>query len=252
MGWQIVKHSFLMLWRNLSNALLVSVGPAILAILISGLALAFSGVTPQMLTFGLVTGNLPGQAVLVLVFVLIVMVFAISWIAVSWHRFILLEDYPGVLPAIANRPVWTYAGLSMLLGLIMLGALLPFVIVASIVTAIVGNTAVPSLIVGIAGGIYFTYFWLRTALILPALSVGAPLAIRAAWTVTGAASMPILQAASILVVINVLGSMFIGAVSAGVIGFIIEMAFSWITLMAGTSILTTLYGVLVEKRELPA
>jgi hypothetical protein len=135
MGWQIVKHSFLMLWRNLANALKVSVGPVILAIVISGLALSFSGASPAMLAYGMVSGELPASAALALVFVLIVMVFAFAWIAVSWHRFILLEEYPGLLPAIANRPIWTYAGLSVLLGLVMLAALLPFAIVATTSTA---------------------------------------------------------------------------------------------------------------------
>jgi hypothetical protein len=251
MGWQIVKHSFLMLWRNLSDALKVSVGPVVIAVLVSGIALTVSGITPEMVVFGMTTGELPASAMLGVLFVLLVMVFAFAWIAVSWHRFVLLEEYPGLLPSIGNRPIWPYAGMSILLAMAMLLALLPALFVAAMIGNIAGQGAVVSALLGIAVGVYFTYLWLRTALVLPALSVGHPLKISEAWRITGQLSAPILQAAAIVVTINVLGSSLIGAVSGGVIGVVIETTFSWVTLMAGTSVLTTLYGVLIEKRELP-
>lgn len=252
MGWQIVKHSLLMLWRNLSDALKVSVGPVVLAVILAGVTLSTSGATPQMLVFGVTTGNLPGSVALALMLVLLIMVLTLASIAVSWHRFILLEEYPGLLPTIGQRPIWTYAGWSMVLGLAMMVALVPALVVAGILGNIAGQGAIISALLGIALGIYFTFLWLRTALILPAISVGRPIRITEAWTVTGRLSGPIFQAAGILVTINVIGSSLLGAISGGVVGIAVELLFSWITLMVGTSILTTLYGVLVEKRDLPA
>ena len=30
----------------------------------------------------------------------------LSWVAVTWHRFILLEEYPAYFPAVTGRPIW--------------------------------------------------------------------------------------------------------------------------------------------------
>ncbi len=252
MGWQIVRHSLMLLFRNLPQALRVSIGPILIAALLSTAALMMGGVHEHITGIMLDGAAVPNSVVLAFLFVLLVMVFAFAWIAVSWHRFVLLEEYPGLLPAIGDRPIWPYAGRSALLGLLLLLAMLPALVIAGLVTGLFGNARIIQSIVGLAVGVLFSYLWLRLALILPAVAVGNRMRIAEAWAVTAPVSSTILQTAAVLVALNVLASLFAELFGIGLIGLIVQVMISWITLMAGTSILTTLYGILVERRELPA
>ncbi|MCC5974566.1 MAG: hypothetical protein JJT81_10995 [Rubellimicrobium sp.] len=252
MGWQIVKHSLSMLFRNLGNALKVSVGPILLAILLSTVALALTGISPEALALSIQGGVLPPGAIMAFAFVFVVMIFTFAWVAVAWHRFILLEEYPGILPALGDRPIWAYAGRSLGLGLLMLLVMLPVILISGSIVGIFGSGRVVGAVMGFGVGLVFTFLWLRLALILPAIAVGKPMKLAESWSVTRDWSGHILNAAAILVVLNVMASLVTGILGFGIIGMLAELAISWITLMAGTSILTTLYGILVEKRALPA
>ena len=82
MGPRLVFHSFQLLFRNLSDALKVSVFPIVLGTLLSIAAFSVSGVTPEMIVMASLTGALPPSALLAVIFVLVVMLFSFSWIAV--------------------------------------------------------------------------------------------------------------------------------------------------------------------------
>jgi len=58
----------------------------------------------------------------------------------------------------------------------------------------------------------------------------------------------------LLVLINVVPDLLISGIILGVpvIGFIISIMLSWLTMMLGISILTTIYGHVIEGRDLPA
>jgi hypothetical protein len=251
MAWLIIRHSFELLFRNLGNALKVSVGPVLLVAIFSTLVILTLGMSADDLMLTLANGAVGGAFVLAFLMVLVAILFASAWIAVAWHRFILLEEYPGLLPAIAERPIVTYAIRSILLGLLMILALIPAVIVIGIIAQILGPES-PLVIAafGFAIGVYFSYFWLRLAIILPATAVGKSMRLTEAWAATAGLSGPILGASAILVALNVGITGIVGALSGGVISIIIEIAVNWVTLMIGTSILTTIYGNAVEGRPL--
>ena len=135
MGARLVIHSFQLLIRNFADALKVSVFPIVVGVLLGIAAFSVSGITPEVIMMASVTGSLPPGGLLALLFVLIMMLFVFSWIAVGWHRFVLLEEYPGYVPAVTDRPIWPYVlrtmGLALLLLLVMavlsgvLGMVLP-------------------------------------------------------------------------------------------------------------------------------
>jgi hypothetical protein len=50
--------------------------------------------------------------------------------------------------------------------------------------------------------------------------------------------------------LNVGVAVITGAIFQGPVGVFVDIIVNWTTLMVGTSILTTLYGVVVEKRTL--
>jgi hypothetical protein len=251
LAWQIVRHSFMLLFGNLGDALKVSVGPVLCVVVFGFLTILIIGGSADQMVFDLTTGTIAAPLALGLLMLVLAVVLASAWIAVAWHRFILLAEYPGLMPAIADRPIMTYAVRSFLLGLVMILALVPAVIATGILAQVFGPD-IPAVmfLLGFALGVYFSFFWLRIAIILPAIAIGKTMTLSQAWAATSPLSSAILGASAILVALNFGVSGIVGALSGGVIAIIIEIAVNWVTLMIGTSILTTIYGNAVEGRPL--
>lgn len=253
MGWLIVKHSFSLVFRNFGYALRVSVGPVLIATALVYLMILITGFTPAWATTSLMLGRVPTSLVMVGLIAVLAYLIVATWIAVAWHRFILLEDYPGFLPALSVPTIMTYIGKSVVIGLLLFLALIPTSLVAGLGLAMLGLTqnALASLVLGFFLGLILTFVWLRLAIVLPGVAVAKPMGIRDAWTVTKPVSDDIISAAAILVAINtgvsVLVDFFlpVGWLYVGVM-----FVLSWITMMVGISLLTTLYGHLIEKRPL--
>lgn len=254
MGWRIVRHSFILLSRNFSDALRVSIGPLLIGGALIYVALSVMGTSPQSILLSPQSSDDAGAAALVVLFALLIGLFVLSWIAVAWHRLILKEEYPGLIPTLNSAHVLPYIGRSIVLALLMTVILLPVAAVAGVVLSALGliNSALAGLVIGFAMGLFFTFVWLRVALVLPATAINEPISIREAWTLSNPASSDILSASVILVGLNIV----VGAVleiffGPTLIGFIVNLGVSWVTLMIGTSVLTTLYGHLVQGRPLP-
>ncbi len=253
MGWLIVKHSFSLVFRNFGYALRVSVGPVLIATALVYLMILITGFTPAWATTSLMLGRVPTSLVMVGLIAVLAYLIVATWIAVAWHRFILLEDYPGFLPALLVPTIMTYIGKSAVIGILLFLALIPTSLVAGLGLALLGLTqnALASLVLGFFLGLILTFVWLRLAIVLPGVAVAKPMGIRDAWTATKPVSDDIISAAAILVAINtgvsVLVDFFlpVGWLYVGVM-----FGLSWITMMVGISLLTTLYGHLIEKRPL--
>ncbi len=182
---------------------------------------------------------------------------AFVWIAVAWHRYILLDEVPeGQFPAFNSSRMLSYAGYSILVGVI--GLVLSFV-----VTAVVGLVAVPLL--GIVGGVITGLLGLAALLIvgyrlgpiLPASAVGKPLTIGQAWAATNGANVPIIilavisAGAALIIDIPAFVLMLAGPIG-GFLALLWTLATGWVKMLVGVSILTTLYGHYVEQRAIPA
>ena len=254
MGWRIVRHSFILLFWNFSDALKVSIGPLLIGGALIVVALYVTGISPQSILLAPQTSEDAGAAALVVLFALLVGLFVLSWVAVAWHRFILKEEYPGLMPMLNSAHVLPYIGRSVVLALLMTLILLPVAAIAGIVLSALGliNSALGGLVVGFAMGLFFTFVWLRVALVLPATAINQPISIRDAWTLSIPASSDILSASVILVGLNfVVGAILELFFGQSAIGLVVNLSVSWVTLMIGTSVLTTLYGHLVQGRPLP-
>ncbi len=253
MGWQIVRHSFVLLFGNFAEALKVSAGPVLIGAVAVVLLGALFGASPMLLAGPAdATGVDAATAFLALAAVLVYL-FVISWIAVAWHRFILLEDYPSALLRLRGLPVLAYAGRAVLVALVLVLAAVPVVLVMAALTAGLGLGASPgaAVLLSFVIGVVFTFLWLRIALVLPATAVGRPFGIREAWQASARASGDILQATFIVVGLNALATLAAQLLfGIGVLALAANLLISWITLMVGTSLLTTLYGHLVEGRDL--
>ncbi len=264
MSWQIVKHAFSMVFGNLSDAIkaslvpiLVAVAAILIAVVVFKMPLSMvsgSGDPAQMMMM-----TPPASAYLGLLLIIVVYVFVFGWIAVTWHRYVLLEEYPASVPAISGRPIWSYIGKSILIGLLIGLVSIPLVFVIGLLGAGVsmggggmGGAMVVGAIVGLIIGAILSWIWFRTAIVLPGTAIGKPMKIGEGWRATAALSGTIFKTTLIIVALNVVATLVVSLVSAGIpiIGAILNLGVTWVTLMVGASLLTTLYGHVVEGRPL--
>ena len=251
MGWEIVRHSFAMLFRNLGKALRISVGPFLIGLVVSFLILGVFGSNLDALPQDIEQGQLPPELALAVLLIVLVFSFVSAWIAVAWHRFILLEDYPGLLPPLAGRPVWRYIGKTILLVcviiLVTIPALIVFTLFNSVLMYPVSIFIQSILTLGLA--LYVGNMWFRFAIVLPATAIARPMRFGEAWRATAPYGNAILGTCVILFLINT-GISLVSASLPPPLAGLLGLATSWITIMLGISILTTLYGVIVERRTL--
>jgi len=262
MGGKIVEHSFRLLFRNLSDALKISVGPYLIAIVLSAIVLLVTAVPLDVALMALREGGqhqIPGGplALLGMLLVMLIVLFVSGWVGVSWHRFILREEYPAILPSLSDKPIWPYVGKTLLLGIVIVVISIPVGLVLGLTAAaLIGGpdaagAPVAGFAVGLILGSFLSWLWLRWGLILPATAVARPMTMSESWNATRPLSGAIFTALLILVALNLVVSLVVGLVLGdNIVSAIISLVIDWISLMIGISILTTLYGHIVEGRPI--
>lgn len=253
MGWKIVAHSFALLFRNLTEALKVSIGPFALAIVFGALAVVMAGGGPQSVLLAMDGGEAAPAVALALLAAMMAVVVASAWVAIAWHRFVLVEEYPGLLPKIPSGVLGGYIWRSFTLGLMMVFIAIPLSAIAGIVLGLTGLSGfvLAEMAASFAVATALSYLWLRLAIVLPAIALGRPMNLPQAWAAGSPHAGEILKAAAILVAVNLVGSRILALLPLpDLLGLAAQLVLTWVTMMAGTSILTSLYGVLIEKRSL--
>ncbi|NOD33336.1 hypothetical protein GS632_02195 [Ruegeria sp. HKCCD7296] len=253
LGWQIFVHSVRMVFGNLKQVLQITVGPAVIAtIAIVALFLAL-GIPLEALDEN--AGELPpgttAGSILIFMFVLLVVLLGtMFWIAVSWHRFILLEEYPtGVLPTFRFDRILAYFGRFLMLGILMAIAFIPM----SLVVAVLGESlAWLSLIILISYTVFLVICFFRLSIILPAAAIGSPISLKDAWSNTTGVGPSILVLLVVAFLFQVLVQLVFTALAIiPVVGVLLTVFFGTLILpMINVSIFTTMYGVFFEKRQL--
>lgn len=260
MAWNIVQHAFRMVFGNLSQALKVSLVPFGLLVLFGFIVFSVSGVPLSGFgteaTYDAISRS-PALSLLLLLCLSAFAFFVMGWVAVSWHRFILLEEYTTLIPASRGRPIWTYVWRSFVLGFLVSLIALPLLFIVGLfigpaAAAGVSGFSFFALVMGFIVGIVLTYFWFRWAVILPSTAVGKPMGLSEAWSQTAAISSTIFQTAVIVTALKIAASTLVSLfyVALPLVAFACDLVVNWATLMVGVSILTTLYGHVVEGRPL--
>jgi len=253
LGWQIFAHSVRMVFGNLKQVLQITVGPALLAtIVVVGLVLAM-GVPLAAFdenASDLPPGVSPGSFIFLVLVLMIVVSVVMFWIAVSWHRFILLEEYPsGIFPTFRFDRILAYFGRGLLLGLLMIVAYIPLMI---IFLGLAGNMALVAVIVAVLYVLFMIVCFYRLTVILPAAAIGKPVSLGEAWASTKGTAGSIL----ILLIVAALFQIVVQLIFAllafiPVLGVLLTVFFGILVLpMINVSIFTTMYGVFIEKRSL--
>lgn len=253
MGIQIFLHALRLVLDNWRAALRIS-GPLLL--LVSLPSIVFSlfvlrQVQPE--NSAAILGLLLALSPLAFVSGVIIL----PWIAVGWHRLILLDEVPtGLFPKFSARRIFAYFGYSLVIGLLAMMA-------ASVVGGISALVLVPLLhavgailagILAIGVALVITY---RMAPILPEVALDRPTSLggsfRSSTISIGTILVLALVSAIAEYLVDLPSSVLIGLPGVGtVLASLWQLATWWLKLLVGVSIITTLYGHYVEGRPLPA
>ena len=250
----IIAHALRMLifetgttLRVISPALILVIGSSLLALYLAPDALQALTSDPQEMV-------LPDPTNASLFFLLILAGLAgYVLMAILWHRHVLLSgmERDGVMRPSA-RVFFSYLGRAILVGLAQLAVALPVTLGMGVLASLGGGSALLVTLTGILGGIIFAWIALRISLVLPAAAVDARMTIPDSWEATKPMSQTLWGVALLLAGLNLfffaVGSLLpSGQITMALLGqqvlFIVEG-------LIFVSVLTTLYGHLVEGRSL--
>ncbi|EBA16988.1 hypothetical protein RSK20926_08462 [Roseobacter sp. SK209-2-6] len=241
MGWKIFSHSVFLLNHNLRDALRIS-SPLIATMLLNlflGGAMAIDNLeagTPQDTGPNLLLTLLSAIAGL--------------WVAVAWHRFVLLEEHGGSLPNFHGARMLSYFFVILLMTVVLAlaGA------VAGAVGAMLFGSSTPLFsIVVLAIVVSAMWIFYRLSPLLPAAALGKYMRVKRAWEATSEISGAVLAAALLLIFFSILSgaaALLVMFQVSILIGVIMIAVLQWAYTMVGISILTTIYGIAIEGRDI--
>jgi hypothetical protein len=251
-GLQILMHSIRQVIGNLDGAIKVSLVPYGIQALAGTLLL---GGAMGMARSGGPGAGMAGLGFGWFVFVLVLLVTSL-WIAVGWHRYILLNERPtGFVPVFDAERIFAYFLRSLGYGILL-------ILIAMVLGLVVGGLLSPLVTNGRVG-----LFMILSALLiqlplvllsfrftagLPGAALGQGTDFMAGWQATSGATMDIAVLSVIVVVANLALTLIDVYVFGGlwILSLIWGLLVGWLVTMVGISILTTLYGHYVEKRPL--
>ena len=177
-----------------------------------------------------------------------------AWIAVRWHRFVLMEERPsGAVPPWNGALVRAYLVRSLKIALVVLAAGIGLSLALLVVLLLPPGIAAP---LATAGGLLLTVALiavsLRIGLSLPAAALGRRTSTAESWRETAPASGAILVLAAIDGTAGLRRRNPDGRSRAarGATARRGSLLVGWAQLMLSVAVLTTLYGHLVEGRAL--
>jgi len=247
-GVQIFMHSLHQVTGNLEGALRVSLLPYALQIAAS---LVLAGRMESLADLGDAGGGI-GIGILLTGIVVVV---TSLWIAVAWHRFILLDERTaGLVPAFHGPLVWGYFLRSLgYAAIVVVGAMVLGAIVSLLFGGLMkGSMVLLVVVTGVFVYLPLTIAMLRLASVLPGAALGSQhdflAGLRATEGRTGEIAVLAVIAVGARVVLVLLGVKLFA--SLPILGFAWDAVMGWFVTMVGVSILTTLYGHYVEGRPL--
>lgn len=234
--------------NNLGDALRISAilyfGPAIVSMLLLALTGNLSGTSRDAGDMALATA------------LLIISGAAILWVAVAWHRYILLDEKPaGLLPEFHGSRILSYFGYGFGIGVISLVVSLVLRIVLTILAIITRSSPIVLILTMVATLFVVLVLNYRLSAILPGAALGRRVTLKAAWKATAGASGGIMVLAIVsalaAVAVDLPGLLLISTGWGALLGQVWSILTGWLKVMVAVSILTTLYGHFIEKRPLP-
>lgn len=254
MSFRIFLHSFRQVFGNLSGALKVS-GVLMLVQFAVFLTIGRSMPTDEAgMRQLMMQGEMPWGRIFLGGLVTTVLWL---WIVVGWHRYILLNEQPRLVPAFRPDRMLGYFGKSLLVGLILLPlALIVGFVAGSIASGMVqgGGNVIPALVaMGLIVYVPLAVVAMRLGTMLPGAALEPGVPVFSGWEATRGATFTILGVVVLTggfaLLLEFVGMRIFGEPVSGP-ALVYELVKQWIIALVGASILTTLYGHYIEKRPI--
>lgn len=255
MAFRIVRHVILVVLDNFEVALKVGLLPVLL-----GQALMFAAAHYSYSYMGNGMGIGMGRVSLLFLLAIVLNGILMAWVAVSWHRYVLLEEEPaGWFPPLPPT-LWSYIKaviLLVLLGILVgIAVSLALTLGSALLLPVLSGVSevVAAAILGMIGiplGLFIAVAYFRVATILPARAVGDDLSVGEAWDKTRPWAWTLLGVLFVLAALQFLISLILQlAAGFGVAQVIGGVVVSFASILINVSLLTTIYGVAIEGRQL--
>ena len=260
-GYLLLRHIVQQVFGNLGAAARITILPIFLGYAISGLILyALLGPVffeliqqqaagaPNPFETEAEVAAFAGRMFLALALCLPVLLIFYGWAAVGWHRYILLEESA---TGIAARWKWaqvkSYVGaiLRMFLMLFLAGLGLGFIV--GVILTIVPSPGLAQALT-IAMNIAFTWISARIGLVLPSAALSNYMKLGDSWAATAPVSGSIILPIIVLPIGFTILFTVVGFVP--VVGIALILVLVWLQTLMNLALLTTLYGNLIEGRQL--
>ena len=243
-GWFIFLHAVQMVLRNWREAMKIGLLPVGLMVVLVYFLLSSTGMSVSA------TSGQPrldvGQVNAGVFFLLaVIWVFILLWVFVSWHRFVLLEEYPqGWIPPLRPDRILAYFAQSLIVGFAIILMMMPLGL-----AFLLGPVGV---LIFVVGAFLILVIGYRFLVMLPAAAIGKPLSMGAAWEDTRGASGAIVLMLILVGLVQVGTDIVVALAMAAsvVLGLVVQMATAMILMLVNVSLLTTLYGHFVQGRPI--
>lgn len=254
-SWAIFKHAVRMVFENFGDALRVT-GVLYVAIFAAQVVLVGSLMLDNAaMQAAMTSGTMPWGAMGL--YFLIAIVCSI-WAVIGWHRYVLLEERPSFVPKLLPANMFGYFWRTIVVTLIVIvpsaiaGGLAG--VVGGLVGAMVGGMGAAAMVAAfgsVAGMAIALIIVYRLSPLFPSVALGNAMGFGEAWAKLKGKNKMLIA----LAVISTIAALVLSiptflfdptSVAAQAYAFVI----GWVQLTVGAGIVTTLYGVYVEGREL--
>lgn len=249
LGWQMFVHSVRLVFANLGAAFRVSL--ALYAISVA-IQYGIQGTLTKSISAGGfdATEMIKATGALKLFVMSLLSVLISIWIAIGWHRYVLLQETPvGWLPVWPGIRILGYFWRTILIFLLIVAVSLVVGFVVGLLAAAIPAFQVflPFVFIGIGAIGFF-----RLSPVLPATALGNRMTLRDAWTATSGHNGSILLLALLAVVASVFLQLptIVSGDPFSLISQIYTVVVGWFATIISVSLLTTIYGHFVEGRPI--
>jgi hypothetical protein len=204
-------------------------------------------------------GELGSYFLFVFVVVLVAML-GFSSVAVAWHRYILLDEVPqGMAKLRVDGTVWRYFGNLFLISVMIFLAALPLSLLMIPLMAM--NAAVAFMGILLYSTLILTPIFYRMSIKLPAIALGrkdfrmgdAWAASSGSWWQIALVALSVSALSLAVALVLMLTSRLFNIVLGTSLGYwadlLVQLGVNWVITVMGITLLTSLYGYFVEKRD---
>lgn len=246
-GYLLFKHAVSRVFRNLDDALAIS---GLIWIATMAIVLVASSYAPTMPATVEGWGALTMDQILIALGANIAVIVASIWIAVEWHRFVLLGERPQtVIPPFRASLLLAYMGKSILLMVVLFAMMFVAMLILMLVMLLAGALQFLVMAFLLCAGSALMYAFYRLSPMLPAAALGASLPIQEAWSKTEAYKVQIFQATILMILMTLLLQVPYAFLGSGVVGVVVSLVTGWIGLMVGVSLLSAIYELATSKAD---